>query len=180
MLTYCLVANRKKEWAKKTKQLFSLVLSDLFASIVMIPQTIFTKLNVERTYELCAAFNFSVATTQTISCHHILSLCIHRWVQIRRVHLPSNTDTYRYNLESCVIWISLVLISMPPYYFWGRHGHVMSTCDFMDLFEPSDRPAMIYLLVMLCLPWFLTNAIYVAMVLQMMSTRRVQPSSGKT
>ena len=118
VLTYCLVANRKKEWAKKTKQLFSLVLSDLFASIVMIPQTIFTKLNVERTYELCAAFNFSVATTQTISCHHILSLCIHRWVQIRRVHLPSNTDTYRYNLESCVIWISLVLISMPPYYFW--------------------------------------------------------------
>ena len=179
LLTYCLVANRKREWARKAKQLFYLVLSDLFASIVLIPRTIFSQLNISRrTYEMCAPLNFTLVTTQTVAFYHVFSMCIHRYLHILRAHLPSSADKYRYDLESFIIWIALMLICTPPFFCWGRQFEVLTGCGFKDLYGPSDRPAMAYMLVVLCVPLFLTNAVYVTMVLKMIYTGRVQPTSG--
>ena len=179
LLTYCLVTNRKQTWAKKAKQLFYLVLSDLLVSIFSIPQTIFTQLPISRkTYEMCAILNFTVVSTQIISYCHVLSLCIHRFIMIRKVHLPFNVDKFRYGTEGFIIWVTVIVACVPPYVIWGRHGEVLIDCRFGYLFKPSDRPAIVYILVLLCIPWILTNIIYVTMVLRMMSTGRVQPASG--
>ena len=176
VLIYCIVTNRKRAWTKKAKQLFYLVLSDLLVSIFMIPRTIFTQLPIPRkTYEICAALNFTVVTTQTISYYHVLSLCIHRYLMIRKVHLPSHVDSHLYGMESLVIWVTMIMTSVPPYVIWGRHGTVFTHCRFWFLFGLSDRPAVVYMLVLLCVPWILTNSIYVAMALKMLSTGRVQP-----
>ena len=179
LLTYCLVLHRKKTWARKAKHLFYLVLSDLFAGIFLIPRAIFTRFEISlKTYEMCATLNYIVITPQVISFYHVLSLCMHRYVQIRKVHLPSLADKYRYGLESCVIWIAAVLVCTPPFFFWGQHDEVLTSCSFIDIFGASDRPAMIYKLVLICIPWILTNATYVAMVLKMMSTGRVNPATS--
>ena len=178
LLTYCLVSNRKKTWVRKAKQLFYLVLSDLFAGIFLIPRTIFTRLDIPvKTYEMCAVFNYIVITTQVISFYHVLSLCVHRFMLIRKAHLPSQTDKCGYCLESCVIWIASVLACTPPFLFWGRHGDELTNCSFILTFGASDRPAIIYILVLFFLPWILTNAIYVAMVIKVMSTVHVQPAT---
>ena len=175
LLTYCLVSNRKKTWARKAKQLLYLVLSDLFAGIFLIPRTIFTRLDISKTYEMCAVLNYIAITPQVISFYHVLSLCVHRYTQIRKVHLPSQTDKYRYDIESCVIWIAAILFCAPLFFFWGRHDEVLIQCSFISQFGTSDRPAMIYALVLISLPCILTNAIYVAMVIKMIYTGRVHP-----
>ena len=176
LLVYCFVTNRNRAWAKKAKQLFYLILSDLLVSIFMIPRTIFIQLPLPRkTYEICAALNFTVQTTQMISYYHVLSLCIHRYLMNRKVHLPSYVGRYRYGIESLVIWATVTVACVPPYVIWGQYGKVLIGCSFMYLFGPSGRPAVVYLLVLLCVPWILTNAIYVAMTLKMLSTGRVQP-----
>ena len=176
LLIYCLVSNRKKTWARKAKQLLYLVLSDLFTGICLIPRTIFTRLDISvKTYEMCAILNYFVITPQVISFYHVLSLCVHRYMQIRKVQLPSQTDNYRYDIESCVIWIAAVLFCMPPFFFWGRHDEVLIECSFISQFGVSDRPAMIYALVVISLPCILTNVFYVAMVIKMIYTGRVNP-----
>ena len=179
LVTYCLVSNRKKTWARKAKQLFYLVLSDFFSGICLIPRTIFATLDISlKTYEVCAVLNYIVFTPQVISFYHVLSLCIHRFMQIRTVHLPSLADKYRYGLESCVIWIASVLVCTPPFFFWGQHDEVLTNCSFISIFGASDKPAMIYILVLLCIPWILINATYVAIVRKMMSSGRVNPATS--
>ena len=181
LLTYILVKNRKKAWARKAAQLFYLVFSDLLCSIILIPRVIFAQLNISRkTYEMCAVINFTVVTTQIISFYQVLSLCIHRYMVIRKVNLPPGNDKYRYGIESCVIWTVVILLCIPPYYFWGRHGEPLTNCYFVNLFGSSDRQAWLYLLVLLCIPWVLTNAVYVALVFKMRSTGRVQPTTCTT
>ena len=178
LLTYFPVKHRKQAWARKAKQLFYLVLSDLLCSIIMIPRAIFVQLNIpQKTYEMCAILNFTVVTTQIISFYQVLSLCIHRYMVIRKVHLQSGNDKYRYGIESCVIWIVVILLCVPPYYFWGRHGDVLVGCSFIHLFKPSDRPPWVYILVSLCIPWILTNAVYVTIVFKLWATGRVQPTT---
>ena len=181
LLTYILVKNRKQAWARKAAQLFYLVLSDLLCSIILIPRVIFAQLNIsQKTYEMCAVLNLTVVTTQIISFYQVLSLCIHRYMVIRKVNFPPGNDKYRYGIESCVIWTVVILLCMPPYYFWGRHGEHLTNCYFANLFGTSDRQALLYLLVLLCIPWVLTNAVYVALVFKMRSTGRVQPTTCTT
>ena len=179
LVIYCLVSNRKKTWARKAKQLFYLVLSDLLAGIFQIPRIIFMILNIihytVKTYAVCAGLNYIVIIPQLVSWYHVMLLCVHRYIQIRRVQLPSQVDKYRYGLESCLIWIATVLACAPPIVFWGRHDEVLISCRFMLLFAATDRPAIIYMLVVVGLPWILTNVTYVAMVIKLISTGRVKP-----
>ena len=177
LVTYCLLVNRKKAWARKAKQLFYLVLSDLFAGTILIPRTILSALDISlRTYDVCTATSYIVTSSQVISVNHVMSLCIHRYLQIRKALLPSQIDTYRYGIESGVIWIASLLLSAPPFIFWGRHGEMFAHCALMAIFGESNRPAMIYLLVLFGLPWILTNTIYVATVLKVRSTGQVHPA----
>ena len=65
---------------------------------------------------------------------------------------------------------------VPPFVIWGRHGEVLIDCRFFNLFGRSDTAAVVYILVLLCVPWILTNGIYLPMILRMMSTARIQTS----
>ena len=177
LVAYCLFVNRKKAWTRKAKQLFYLVLSDLFAGTILIPRTILATLDRSlRTYNVCAVTSYIVISSQVISVNHVLSLCIHRYIQIRKAHLPSQIDTYRYGLESGVIWIASLLLSATPYIFWGRHEEVFTRCTLMAIFGESNRPAIVYKLVLFGLPWILTNTIYLATVQKVRSTGQVHPA----
>ena len=178
LLIYCIVTNRRQVWAKKAKQLFYLILSDLLVGVILIPRQLFDKLSSNQsTYEICALQSFVVISTQTISYYQVLALCVHRFITIQKLHLPGQVDTYRYGVESLLIWITVIVLCVPPYVFWGRHGDVLITCQLNHLFGQSDRGAVVYILILLCIPWSLTNAIYVAIVLSMTTTRRVHPGT---
>ena len=177
LLIYCIVTNRKQAWAMRAKQVFYLILSELLISIIWVPRLTFEAFLIPReTYEKCSAINFTTVTTQLISYNHVLSLCIHRFMMIRKAHLPSGVDRSRYGIESLLIWVTVAVTCVPPYVIWGRHEEVLTDCRFLNLFGPSDTAAVVYILVLLCVPWILTNGIYLAMILRMMSTARIQTS----
>ena len=182
LLVYCIQTNRKKTWAKQTRQIFYLIVSDLVAGVFLIPAIVIIVLNASRkAYILCAVVSSTGLSSQVISYYHMLAVCIHRYRMVKKLHLPSRNDRYRYDVESGVIWATVLLAFLPPYIVWGRKDDALGKCRLDFLFGPSDRPAFIYILVLYCLPWVLTNVMYVVILCHLrMRLRAVQPGGTYT
>ena len=181
LLIYCFLTNRNQAWVKKSKRLFYLILSDLLVGVILVPRQFIHKVfpnQSESTYGICAVLSFVVISTQSISYYQVLVLCVHRFITIRKIHLPGQVDTYRYGVESLLIWVTVNVLCVPPYIFWGRHGDALTTCQLSHLFGQSDKGAVVYILTLFCVPWILTNVIYVAIACSMrMTTQRVHPGT---
>ena len=179
LLIYCFVAKRNQTWAKKAKQVFYLILSDLLVSLLLILRLIFEIASVGRkTYEFCAVFNFTANFTQLVSYYHVLALCIHRYTVVRKAHLPVQSDRTRYGIQSLIIWVTVFLASVPPYVFWGQYGEVLVDCRLWYILRSTDRGAVIYILASFCVPWIITNVVYMAMVFRFRCLGRVRPSQS--
>ena len=178
LLIYCIVAKRNQAWAKNAKQVFYLILSDLLVSVLMVPRLIFEPSVGRKPYTFCAVSMFIVMSTQLVSYCHVLALCIHRYMVIRKAHLPSQIDRTRYGIQSLVIWVMMLFASVPPFVFGGKHGEVLFDCRLWYTFGPTDKGAVTYVLVSFCVPWILTNAVYMAISIRVQRMGRVHPSES--
>ena len=176
MLIYCIQRNRKMTWAKQTRQTFHLIVCDLIVGILLVPVFISQLIVQQKGYVFCAVITFTSMSSQAVSYYHMLAVCIHRYRMVKKIHLQSWNDRYKYGVESCVIWTTVLLASVPPCVVWGRRDVVLETCRIDLLFGPSDKPAIIYFLLLYCLPWVLTNVIYaVTLCCLWMRLSAVQP-----
>ena len=162
LLLYCIQTNKNKSWAKNTRQTFHLIVSDLVLGLLLIPLIANFALNIQtKTYIYCAFINFTSILPSGVSLYHMLSVCTHRYRMVKKVHLPSSNDAYRYDIESGVIWVLATLAFVPPYIVWARNDAPMVICVPTELFGPANRQATIYIMTLYLLPAALTNAIYV-------------------
>ena len=162
MLLYCIQKNKKSNWAKQTKQIFYLIVSDLVVGLLLIPVVANYALSIQRKgFIYCAFINFSTFCPQVISNYHMLSVCWHRYRMVKRMHLPASSDGYRYDIESCVIWAFVMLAFSAPYFLWGRYDDALEHCRPTDLFGPANRLASFYILVLYCLPATVAILLYV-------------------
>ena len=161
-LLFCILKNRRKPWVRNANQIIYLILCDFLVGILLLPRTgtIFARTS-QMPYSSCALFSYILVTTQSLSYYHILAVCIHRYRMARRIHLQFAVDKYRYGRESLIIWVSVMVIFVPPYFIWGRHGEILFKCRFENVFGPSDIGAKLYLLVLFSLPWITTNVLYI-------------------
>ena len=180
LLIYCFVAKRNEPWAKKGKQLFYLILSDLIVSLLMIPRLIFEFTLSLKTYTSCAVSTYTVIATQLVSYGHVLSLCVHRYMLIRNAPSPAQADRKHNGIHSLAIWVTALLVSLPPFIFSGQHDEILIDCRLWYIFGPTDRDATIYILVSFCVPWILTNLLYAAMIVKLQGPREVRPEQGRS
>ena len=135
----------------------------------------------EMPHSTCAIFSYILVTSQSLSYYHILAVCIHRYRMAKRIHWPSAVDTYRYGRESLFIWISVLVVFIPPYLIWGRRGEIRCKCRFEHVFGPTDTGAKLYLLTLFCIPWITTNLLYMIIFLKIRkSLKRVHTVSHST
>ena len=117
--------------------------------------------DTEIPFSTCATFSYILVTTQNVSFYHIMAVCIHRVRMAIRIHVPFNTDRYNYGRESLVIWVGVLLTSLPPYVIWGLHGgELLHRCRFEYVFGPMGAGAQIYMLTLYIIPWITTNTCY--------------------
>ena len=161
-LLFCILKYKRNPWVRNANQIVYLILCDFLVGILLLPRTgtIFVR-SSQIPYSTCAIFSYILVTTQSLSYYHILAVCIHRYRMAKRIHLPFVVDKYRYGRESLLIWIAVMVIYVPPYFIWGRHGEILFKCRFEHVFGPSDTGAKLYLLILLVVPWITTNVLYV-------------------
>ena len=161
-LLFFILKHKRNPLVRNANQIIFLIMYDFLVGILLLPRTEFIYVrSSEMPYSTCAIFSYSLVTTQSLSYYHILAVCIHRYRLAKRIHLPFATDGYRYGRESLLIWIAVVVIFMPPYIIWGRHGEILFKCRFKNVFGPSDIGAKLYLLILFVVPWITTNVLYV-------------------
>ena len=161
-LLFCIVKNRKKQWTRNAHQTKYLILSDFLVGLLLLPRNakIFMP-DTEIPFSTCATFSYILVTTQNVSFYHIMAVCIHRVRMAIRIHMPFNTDRYNYGRESLVIWVGVLLTSLPPYVIWGLHGgELLHRCRFEYVFGPMGAGAQIYMLTLYIIPWIATNTCY--------------------
>ena len=162
LLLYCFLKNRKKQWVKNAKQLFYLILSDFIVGLLLLPRNALIFLRTTGlSFTTCAVFSYMLTTTQSVSFYHIMAVCIHRCKMATRINVPMGVDRYNYGRESLFIWVGVLLASVPPYVFWGRHGEIIHKFLLGYIFGPLDTGAKMYLLVLYIIPWIATNILYI-------------------
>lgn len=160
-LFICVLKNRRKAWFRNANQLIYLILSDLIVGVILAPRTALNFLDTgPQPYGTCAAWSYILVSSSAVSYYHILAVCIHRYRMVRNIHKPFVTDNYKYSIESFVIWMTVILIFVPPYVLWGRHGEYILECRLELLFGPSGKRGVVYILVLFFIPWIGTNVIY--------------------
>ena len=164
ILLHTILSNRHKEWAKRTKHIRYLIISDLVAALNLFWSALLRFRNVP--YWQCAIKIYLSSSTQVVSYYHMLAVCIHRFRKLSKVDLPHGTnDKYRYGIESLVIWMVVLLLSVPPFVISARNED-LPVCHINVLFRPH-LVMSIYGLILCCLPCFLTNVLYGAVLWKM-------------
>ena len=176
LLLVSIFKNRTQAWSKPAKQLVYLIICDLIVGLLLIPRSALTFLEwKQQSYERCAFLSYILVSTQAVSYYHILAVCIHRYRVASKIKQQFATDRYKYNAESFAIWIMVTVVSVLPYVIWGRRGCILPMCRFEFLF---DGGAIIFFLVLFCIPWIGTNIIYLLIIRKVwVSLNKVFPST---
>ena len=142
-LLYIILSNRKKIWARQTKHILYLIVCDLIVGVLLIPNITVRLLRLpKKPYWVCAVLCFTTVSSQTVSYYHMLAVCIHRYRKLRKIDLPSGNDKYSYGVESILIWIIVLLTSVPPFVILERKDD-LQLCRIDYIFGSSDRLAII-------------------------------------
>ena len=176
--TIVVARKRKQTWVKHTRQMFYLIVCDLFAALgLFLNNTVRLFTPSTNTYWQCAMLHFTAVSTQSAAFYHMLSVCIHRFRKLKTIDLPFGNDAYRYGVESVIIWISVLLISVIPFVILDGKDDTPA-CRIDVLFEPSDEIFFtIYFLALCGLPCLLTNMLYCGVLCRMrIRLNQVQPS----
>ena len=181
-LLFSIWKHRKKQWVVNAQQIVYLILSDFLVGVLLLPRNGLIFISpTGLTYRICATFSYMLTTTQSVSFYHMMAVCIHRYKVASQIQMPMGVDNYSYGKESLAIWVGVLLIYLPPYIFWGRHGESVSDCRMGSLFGPSDTGAKIYLFVLYVIPWLTTNFLYVFVLLKVKkSVQRVHADDQDT
>ena len=128
-------------------------------------------------YWQCALLYYTAISTQSVSFYHMLSVCIHRFRKLKKIDLPFGNDKYRYGVESAIIWISVLLMSVIPFVILDGKDDTPA-CSIDVLFELSDGIFFtIYFLALCGVPCLLTNMLYCGVLCRMkIRINQVQPS----
>ena len=178
LYTINLARKSKQTWVKHTRQMFYLIVCDLIVALGLLLNVavrLFT--TSTKPYWQCAFLNYTAMSTQSVSFYHMLSVCIHRFRKLKKIDLPFGNDKYRYGVESAIIWISVLLISVIPFVILDGEDDAPA-CRIGVLFEPSDVIFFtIYFLALMSLPCLLTDMLYCGMLCRMrIRLNQVQPS----
>ena len=176
--TIVLARKRKQTWVKHTRQMFYLIVCDLVAALGLFLNIIVRLLTTSTSpYWQCALLYYPAISTQSAAFYHMLSVCIHRFRKLKKIDLPFGNYKYRYGVESAIIWISVLLISVIPFVILDGKDDTPA-CRIDVLFEPSDAIFFtIYLLALCGVPCLLTNMLYCGVLCRMrILLNRVQPS----
>ena len=173
VLLHTFISNMDKAWAKQTKQIRYLIVCDIVAAV-----SLWSVLLQFKNIWLCAITTFLSGSSQVVSCYHILAVCIHRFRKLRRIDLPSgNNDTYRYGIESLLIWVAVFLLSLPPFLI-SVGNKDLPVCRPDVLFRSELVITSIYRLILSCLPCFLTNVLYGTLLWKMrVRLNAIQPTN---
>ena len=165
LLLHTILSNKDKAWAKRTKHIRYLIICDLVAALNLFWSALLRFRNAP--YWQCAIKTYLSSSTQVVSYYHMLAVCIHRFRKLSKIDLPHGTnDKYRYGIESLVIWMVVLLLSVPPFAISARNED-LPVCRIDVLFRPNIVMTSIYRLTLGCLPCFLTNVLYVAVLWKM-------------
>ena len=115
----------------------------------------------DSTYWLCALLSCMINSTQFSSYYHMLAVCIHRFPKLRIENVSNGSgDKYRYDIESLLIWIRVLLLSVPPYMVSARKDR-LPVCRFHLIFPLADTViTLTYILILCCLPCFCMVSYY--------------------
>ena len=178
ILLHTIVSNKGKTWAKQTKHIRYLIICDLVVGVTLFVNVLLR--SGDSPYWLCALLSWMSTSTQVSSYYHMLAVCIHRFRKLRRIDLPNvgSGDTYRYGIESLLVWIGVLLLSVPPYVVSARNDNV-PICRLYVIFQPPNRViSLTYIIIVCCLPCFLTNVLYGAVLWKMrIRLNAVQPDN---
>ena len=176
ILLHTIISNRDKAWVKQTKHVRYLIICDLVAALNLFWSVLLRFRNTP--YWLCAIKTYLSSSAQVVSYYHMLAVCIHRFRKLRKIDLPrGNNDKYRYGVESLLIWIVVLLLSVPPFVISARNED-LPVCHIDVLFRPDIVITSIYRLILSCLPCFLTNVLYAALLWKMkVRINTVQPTN---
>ena len=162
------------------KAILNLAVIDTTVSVALICRAIFERFRkAEQTYETCAVWSYIFITLQSISYFHILAIGIFRYRMIRHSNkLVPIQRRYSHGVKSLAIWIAVILIALPPFVIWMRPGELMMQCRIDFLFNTSNNGPLVYLLILLSLPWLGTNILYISIVKRMCchSSNKVLPT----
>ena len=165
ILLHTIISNRDKAWVKQTKHIRYLIICDLIAALNLFWSVLLRFRNTP--YWQCAIKTYLSSTTQVVSYYHMLAVCIHRFRKLSRVDLPyEHKDKYRYGIESLFIWLVVLLLSVPPFVISAKNED-QPVCHTDVLFRPDIVITSIYRLTLSCLPCFLTNVLYCAVLWKM-------------
>ena len=178
ILLQTIACNKEKPWVKQTKHIRYLIICDLMVGVILI-FNVFLRYR-DNPYWLCALLSWMSVSSQLSSYYHMLAVCVHRFRKLRRIDLPNvgGGDKYRYDIESLFIWICVLLLSVPPYVVSARNER-LPVCRIYLIFPPVDREiTLTYILILCCVPCFLTNMLYGAVLWKMrVRINAIQPTN---
>ena len=179
-LMVCILRIKVNNGNNHIKQILYLTIIDTTVGIALICRAIFAVVcPAKQTFETCAAWSYIFVALQSISYFHILAICIHRCRVMRKISVPVPTQQQStHGFKSLVIWIAVIIIALPPYVLWMRPGELLTSCRIDFLFNSSHKGPVIYLLVMFCTPWLITNIIYIGITTQMCCHRNNNTSNS--
>ena len=178
MLLHTIISKRKETWARQTKHIRYLIVCDLVVGVNLFLNITLRLFKFSKKYWVCAVLSSTSLSSQAASYYHMLAVCIHRFRKLRKIELPNGKDTYRYGAESIFIWIFVLLISAPQFVISGRKYN-LPVCRLNVIIGPSDiMVTLIYVLTLFCLPCFLTNVLFGAVLCRMrFRLNTIQPAN---
>ena len=181
LLLYFIQKNKTSNWVKQTRQILYLIVSDFVVGLLMIPIIVNFALKLPpKGYVHCTFIIFIMFYPQVITYYHMLAVCWHRYRMMKRMHLPSPpSDGYRYDIESVIIWLLVLVAFLVPFIVLRPDGGEKQVCSPNDLFGEGNRQATLYIMALYCLPAILTNILYVV-ILYYLRKNAIQPVSGST
>ena len=168
------------------KPILHLAIIDTTVGVALICRAIFAVFHqAKQRYETCAVWCYIFVALQSVSFYHILDSCIHRFRVIKNISKPVPIKQgYSHGVKSLAIWIAVILVTLPPFVVWMRPGEILMSCRIDFMFITSNKGPAVYLLIVLCSPWLVTNILYISIIQQMSCHSRnkilPQPTSDTT
>ena len=151
-----------------TMQILTLSVSDFLVGLSTLPIYV-TGIISMVSYELCV-FQFVVfISAQAVVLCHIFGICITRLFVVCHLTSPPKMSKKRglITLYLVISWMVTLGIFSVPFGIWGKYRHRISICSLNEMFQDNYKYYTMYCVSFYIIPTLLTNAVYVAVLVQL-------------
>ena len=151
-----------------TMQILTLSVSDFLVGLSTLPIYV-TGITSMVSYELCV-FQFVVfISAQAVVLYHIFGICITRLFVVCQLTSPSKMSKKSGHIALYLVisWVVTLGIFSVPFGTWGKYRHRITICSLNEMFQDNYKHYTMYCVSFYIIPTLLTNAVYVAVLVQL-------------